>query len=92
MGGPCTLQGRRRLWRIQQELHEAALVLDRQAYSRCLFQGPARRLLGRGDDELAHGAALQLRGPLYKDERIRLDPGLDALWTWLFIIVSSFAL
>jgi len=71
------LQGSRGSGRIQKQLDEALLVLDRQADDLGFFDCPVRDLLSGGNHEIADAAALKFRGALDNPERRGRNTGFD---------------
>lgn len=79
------LQRRNGRGRIEQQLDETPLILDRKADKVSLFDRPMRGISGGSDDEVAESPALKLGGAPYDGELCRGDACLDARGAMDFI-------
>jgi len=85
-------QGRDRRGRIEQQLDEATLILNREAEEVSLFNRPLRGLPGGSDDEVADTPALDLGGAFHDSERVRGNACLNAGGAVGFLGHLSFSL
>lgn len=74
---PGTPERRRGFRRVEQDVREACLILDRQADEVRLRDRPLGGFMGGGDDEITDAPALNFSGPLHDHQGIRCDTRLD---------------
>jgi len=92
MGSLRALQGRRQSRRVQKQVDETLLILDRQADDLGFIDCPVRHLLSRRDYKIADTAALKFRGALDDAERIGRNPSFDPRGASCFVEHGSILL
>lgn len=78
MGAFRALQRRGRRRRIEQQLGETALILDRQADEVSLLNRSMRSISGGSDNEVTDASALDLGCTLHDSERLRCNARLNS--------------